>query len=372
MSGKYSMREKWFHFLGGEDVGTVVSPLCDDWSLDIPYYWPYDDADPFPPRSKYHGVSQQMAMAGVCGWDPTFLAAVPFNPINKDILPETKSQTIDGRVRIESHIKTPYGDLISITDRSVSEHTVKAWLESEDDYRKAIWLTRQQLEYDEDLAIEEGKYIRKGIGDRGVLGTWYGPPIVNLQTREEIFYHIVDWPELFDELHAVTSELALKRVDTLRKAGFDYLFYCVSGTEWISPAFFRKYILENTRKIFDRWQSQERFILWHSCGHLKTFVNEGFYNELEPEILETLSVPPVGDLPTLQWARQRLSPDIITKGNIPLNILLNGTEKEVRSEVRKVKEETRGYRHIVGLSDDVLHNTPLSNCLALVNESRHD
>jgi len=76
------------------------------------------------------------------------------------------------------------------------------------------------------------------------------------------------------------------------------------------------------------------------------------------------------DLPSLQWARQRLIPEIITKGNIPLNILLNGTEDEVRSEVRKVKEETQGYRHIVGLSDDVLHNTPLSNCLALVDEAK--
>ena len=82
----YSMREKWFSFLNGEDVGPMISPLCDDWSLDIPYHWPYSDVDPFPPGSKYHRVSQQMAMAGVCGWDPTFLAAVPFQPQNQAIL----------------------------------------------------------------------------------------------------------------------------------------------------------------------------------------------------------------------------------------------------------------------------------------------
>ena len=226
------------------------------------------------------------------------------------------------------------------------------------------------MDYDEDMAIEDGKNIRNGMGDRGVLGTWFGPPIVNLQNREEIYYHMVDWPELFEELHAVTSELAFKKLETLRKAGFDYLFYCVSGTEWISPDFFRKYILENTRKILGSWQDQGGFTLWHSCGHLKIFINEGFYNELKPEILETLSVPPVGDLPSLRWARERLAPEIITKGNVPLNVLLQGTEEEVRSEVRKVKEETQGYRHIVGLSDDILHNTPLPNCLAFVNEAR--
>ncbi len=108
----------------------------------------------------------------------------------------------------------------------------------------------------------------------------------------------------------------------------------------------------------------------HSCGHLKIFVEEGFYNELKPEILETMSVPPVGDLPSLQWGRERLAPEIITKGNVPLNVMLQGTEEEVRSEVRQVKEETQGYRHIIGLSDDILPNTPLSNCLAFVDEAR--
>lgn len=362
-----SMREKWFHFLNGEDVGQMVSPLCDDWALDVPYYWSFDEPDPFPSG---HSLSQQMSMAGICGWDPTFLAAVPFERKNKDILPETKSETINGRTRHESHIKTPYGDLISIMDYSATNHIVKAWLDSEDDYRKAIWLTEQQMDYDENLAIQEGEKLVKAVGNKGVLGTWFGPPIVNFGTREEIFYHMVDFPDLFGELHEVTSKLSFKQVDTLRKAGFDYLFYCISGTEWISPNFFRKYILENSRKIFEFWSAQGGFILLHSCGHLKKFINEGFYNDLKPEILETMSVPPVGDLPSLRWARERLSPDVATKGNVPLPTLLSGTEDEVRAEVIKVKEETKGYRHIIGLSDDLLHNTPLANCLAFVDEAR--
>ncbi|MBD3182081.1 hypothetical protein GF312_07305 [Candidatus Poribacteria bacterium] len=365
-----SMREKWIHFLNGEDVGSMVSPLCDDWSLDIPYYWPYDEPDPFPPGSRHHRISQQMAMAGICDWDPTFLDAVPFQLRNTDIIPKTKREKIDGKTRAESRIQTPYGDLISITEHSISQHTVKPWLDSKEDYKKAIWLTRQQMDYDEDISIEDGKIIRKGMGDRGVLGTWFGPPIVNFQNREEIFYHMFDWPELFQELHEVTTELAFKKLETLSKVGFDYLFYCVSGTEWISPDFFRKYIMDNTRKTIKFWKDQGGFTLWHSCGHMKIFINEGFYNELKPEILETLSIPPVGDLPSLEWARKKLSPDIITKGNIPLNILLQGTEEEVRTEVRKVKEETKGYRHIIGLSDDLLHNTPMNNCLAFVDEAR--
>jgi hypothetical protein len=364
------MREKWFAFLDGQEVGPMVSPLCDDWALDRPYWWPYDEPDPFPPGSDYHKLSEQMAMAGICGWDPTFLAAVPFEPTNADILPDTRTAPIEGGEKTWQRISTPYGDLTYVDELKTSRRVIKPWLKEKSDYQKAIWLTRQQLNYDRDVAIAHGQRLKEAVGDRGVLGTWFGPPIVNLMNHDELFYHMLDWPALFDELHSATRELVLTKVDTLRASGFDYLFYCVSGTEWISPDFFRKVILDDTRVILSTWRELGGFVLWHSCGRLKRFVEEGFYNDLRPEIMETLSVPPVGDLPSLRWARERLDPEIATKGNIPLNVLLNGTEREVRAAVRRVKEETAGYRHVIGLSDDMFHGTPLQNCLAFVDEAR--
>jgi uroporphyrinogen-III decarboxylase len=185
-----------------------------------------------------------------------------------------------------------------------------------------------------------------------------------------MFYHLADWPDAFEDLHQATRELAFRQIETLRKAGFDYLFYCVDATEWISPAFFLEWILEDTRRLFARWRELGGFVIWHSCGKVATFVERGFYNELAPEVLETLSEPPVGDLPSLRWARERLDRSIITKGNIGLDVLLQGSEEEVRREVRRVRDETAGYRHVVGLSDDILKNTPLRNARALVEESR--
>lgn len=43
---------------------------------------------------------------------------------------------------------------------------------------------------------------------------------------------------------------------------------------------------------------------------------------------------------------------------------------DVRAAVHDVREAAAGFRHIVGLSDDVFHNTPLSNCRAMVEASR--
>jgi len=363
-------REKWRLFLSGEDAGPMVSPLCDDWSLDVPYAWPYDEPDPFPPGDRWHSLSQQMAMAGLCGWEPAFLCAVDLPPRRPDILPEHKTTDIEGGSRTESRIRTPHGDLTCVTEHKVTNHTVKAWIEEREDFHRTIWLTRAQMDYDEDVTIEQGRRLRAAVGEKGPMGIWFGPPLGNNLNRDCMFYHIADWPDEFEELRQVTCELVLKHMATLQKAGYDYLFYCVDGTEWISPRFFRDYVLEPTREIFRRWREGGGFILWHSCGRVKAWVDEGFFNELRPEVLETLSEPPVGNLPSLRWARERLDPAIATKGNMPLNVLLEGSEEQVRAEVRRIRDETRGARHIVGLSDDVLKGTPLANARALVDEAR--
>src|SRR5574340_1405028 len=174
-----SAREKWLAFLRGEEVGPMVSPLCDDWSLDHPYAWPGPGPEPFPPGSPHHAVSQQLAMAALCGWDACFLAALPFHSRNADIGYETHRQPGEHGTRVESRISTPYGDLTSVTEEAATTRTLKSWLEDEDDYRKAIWLTRQALDYDEDTALQEGTLVRAAIGERGVLGTWSSPPLAN-------------------------------------------------------------------------------------------------------------------------------------------------------------------------------------------------
>jgi hypothetical protein len=366
MKPALSSREKWLRLAAGEDVGPMVSPLCDNWALDIPYRWPVaGQPEPFPEGHAYHAVAEQIAMAEICGWDPSFLAGVSCDPRNESARPTTHTEPIPGGTRTESRVETPYGPLTTVSEHLVSNRVVKHELETAEDYRRKGWFYRQQLDHHEDVAIAQGRELRAAIGDRGVLGTWMGPPIMSCD-RDNLYYHLLDWPDACETLRAAALELTLKRLDVLRSAGFDYVFYCVDGTEWTSPGFFEDYVRDDTQVIFDRWRNLGGFVLWHSCGHVRTFVERGFYNEFLPEVFETLSEPPVGDLPSLAWAREQLDPRIATKGNLPLNILLQETPEAVRAGVERIMAQTRGTRHVVGLSDDVLAGTPLANARALV------
>jgi hypothetical protein len=371
MKSELTGGEKWRLFLTGQDVGPMVSPLCDDWTIDMPYRWPFDEPDPFPPGHPDEILSQQMAMAGVCGWDATFLCGGGFIPARPEARPQTQVTPIPGGgSRVGTRYTTPYGDLTSVTESKTSMHTVKRLIETEEDLRRMTWVVRAE-EYNADEIIADGWRRKKALRGRGVMGTWYGTPIGNgLPSDETMFYLAVDYPEAFEELAAASFDLAWKQLDLLAKAGFDYLFYCVNGTEWGSPDFFRERMLERTRRLQNRWRELGGFVLWHSCGHVKAYVELGFFNDLMPEILETLSEPPVGTVPSLRWARERLDRRIATKGNMPLNILLQGTPDDVRADVRRIRSQTAGYRHIVGLSDDLLKNTPLANALAFVDEAR--
>jgi hypothetical protein len=125
VSGDLPGREKWFRFLAGEDVGPMVSPLCCEWHFREPYRWPFDHPEPFPEGHAHRMVTEQLASAGVCGWDPTFLFYAGFPLRNADAREAYKTVPIDGGTRTEGCIRTPYGDLTHIEEKKATAHVTK-------------------------------------------------------------------------------------------------------------------------------------------------------------------------------------------------------------------------------------------------------
>jgi hypothetical protein len=361
-------REKWTKYLAGEDVGPMVSPLCDKWGAAEKYKWEGPGPEPFGPDEKQRSLCGQIMMAKTFGWDPLFLAAINFHPINESIEPAITKEYKSGKLETVSTIRTPSGDLTHVEeDNGITTRSLKDYLEDESDYEKMLWYTAQAQDFDRESALAEGLRIREATGDLGMLGTWVSPSVF-LTGIQTLYYHLMDYPKAFAALRDARRALQKEQLKIYREAGFDYLFYCIAGTDSISPGFLREWMAEEIIETIAWWKNQGGFIVWHSCGHVRTLIEQGVYNEMLPDVFETLSEPPVGDIPSLAWARERLDPRIITKGNIPLNIPLEGTPEDVREAVRRVKKSTAGSRHIIGLSDNVLNDTPGVNLHAYVEE----
>ena len=364
-----SPREKWQAFLRGEDVGPLVAPLVDDWCLEEPYRWPYDEPEPYPCGHESHAFGQQLAMAALCDYDPLFLAFPPFVQ-RHPLVTEEREREENGRVLHELRTATPYGDLCSSYEQAESVHVLKPEVETPEDYQRELWVLEQEGDLDEAASIARGQALLVPLGDKGAVGTWWGAPAVRGLPREDWYYHLADYPELFRAAIEAMFRNQMKQIELLRAMGFDYLFYCVDGTEWISPDYFEEFIAPYTATMLARWRELGGFVVWHSCGHVARLLERGVYNRFLPEIFETMSEPPYGDLPSLRWGRERLDPRITTKGNIDLQLLHDGPEEAIRAAVRRVKAETVGFRHIIGASDDILHGTPLAHMQAFVDEAR--
>jgi len=368
-----SRREKWFAFLKGEDVGPMVSPLCSDWNFDRPYGWPYENTpEPYPRDVFEWQLTEQIALAGLLDWEPRFMIGLPFEPADPAVRCRVQTEPDGSGTRTRSVIPTPYGDLSRILVKKASEHVEKEWLETEADFKKAIWILEKRKKIDSDKTVAAGLHLRRAVGGKGIVGVFSGPPVAAFLNNPRMFYQIEDFPELFSELHRLSFEETLSQLPVLRDAGVDFLFYVVDGTEWISPGFFERFILENSLRIFGRWREMGGFIIVHCCGKLKTFIEKGYYNRLLPDIMETFSLPPEGDLPGLGWAREKLDRRIATMGNLPLEMLRDGTIEQIRRGVASIREQTRGYRHIFGLSDAVIAGTRWENVEAFIGEARRE
>ena len=361
-------REKWQKYLAGDDVGPMVCPLCDKWCVgDVEYRW-RNGPEPFAGDETREFFRGQIMMVKEFKWDALFYAAIKFQPNNKAAAPRAETHTKDGMTYTTTTISTPAGNLTQLYENNgLTNRCVKNYLEDESDYEKMLWYTDQVADFDRAAALADGRVLREAAGDIGIIGTWVSPSAM-VTDIQSLYYHVMDYPEAYRRLQIARFKLTRSQLEVYRDAGFDFMFYCVPSTDSTSPDFFRERMADEVRETIAWWKSFGGFTLWHGCGHVKAYIEQGVFNDMKPEMLETLSEPPVGNVPSLAWARKQIDPGIITKGNIPLDILYEGTPDAVREAVRRVKRETEGYRHIIGLSDNILTGTPRVNLQTYVDE----
>ena len=106
----------------------------------------------------------------------------------------------------------------------------------------------------------------------------------------------------------------------------------------------------------------------HTCGYMRKLISMGVYEAMGVDILETLSHPPTGDIDDLRWAREKLGQQITTRGGVNVELFYGADYGPLRERIRTALEKTRGYRHMIGDSNDSYPPYPRESILALAEE----
>lgn len=202
------------------------------------------------------------------------------------------------------------------------------------------------------------------ISGRGALSVqWAAQPYELMcfpNTVDTVLLHN-DQPERCLAMMQKIIEIDRRLFQAVADGGADFIFLGGPAAEMVSPSIYRRLILPYSQIVSAIAHESGLLVYSHICSPIEPFLTMGFYNQMGIDLFETLSPPPVGNVKSLKDAFTKLDSAICTRGNIGLDVLLNGSTDEVRRKTLEVLEACAGRKHIVAASDYLFYHTPEEN-----------
>ncbi len=284
---------------------------------------------------------------------------------------KTKVKQVNENERIyEGILHTRLGNLRRLIKeiKGQSYMEIESPIKDESDYEKLIsWLKEARKEADYFTYLYKG--YKSKVGNKGLLrfeiplpfeGMWWMP-------RHDPIFHALDWPNTFTRFEGEAMETILALIETAVKGGANLIFFGSVGTELYSEKVITEHVLEDAICVAKFIKKQGVLSIFHCCGYAKVWIDTGFLNNVNPDIYESLSEPPVGEIEDLREYRKKINKTICTRGNIDLGILHDGAVDDVEFQVKKTLDEMKGYKHIIAGTCAITIGTPLENLQSLVS-----
>ena len=214
---------------------------------------------------------------------------------------------------------------------------------------------------------------RERVAEDGVIviGHPLVPWLSGQVSQQDMVYVEMDYPELYRATMDAILKAALFVFEIALQEGIDFMSEGGYGLEMVSPAWYEKYDLHYIQML-SGWTHAHKGLFWqHNCGRTRKLIENGAFNRLGADVLETISPPPEGNN-DLAAARRLLDPKICTKGNLSLILLRDGSVEDVVSATRKMVQAVRGYTHIFSTADAVFAETPVENFVAFLRTAREE
>ena len=318
------------------------------------------------------GLQENLAAARACGYIADKLLYDQVYVFDGDHPLGWHMETVgeyDGQPLTESRIETPHGPLVKrnkviVDGRAEKDHVI----ETEEDLRKAEWLIRARTDAVGDVA-DGMRDARRIVGDEMVLIYLVAQPFeigYVGAALEDCILLVLDYPDAFQRCMDAGREQARVYIPAVAEAGVDLLLIDSPGTELFSPTYFETYSIESSREMVSWAHASDLPVSFHTCGRAWTYICKGYYNRILPDIFESTSGPPEGDVPDQRQARELLDPRIAVRGSVSLDLLRRGTAEQVYDEATRIMDAFRGYKHILAGTCDTMSGTPPENVKAMV------
>ncbi len=378
-----SQRERLRQWLGEGDPQLV--PIV---------YWAGPDlaATYFGKTPEEVTAEDDLAAAQAVGVQKFYVVASPqlFQAVKyrDDLIMETEAEertdTSGVRRQIRTNtLSTPHGVLADCWEAVGDESSTRTqcYVSGEADVAVyAAWVQEAAqtiLDNRDQVKADVVKSVQSAIaasGDSGVVMMWLFTPMVELInlyfSQTDGILWIVDQPRLLHELCELQLETTRLWIEAGDEADVDVYGYAINGLEIYSPKIFEEFLVPYTRQINQDIRRTGRLSWYHCCGKMARLVEMGYFDQMEPDIVESFSEPPEGDVTHLRDTRERLSWIRASRGGVNSGHIHSQSPEQLRTRTRHVLESMRGFRHMIGATDDLLHHTPLVNLLAITDAVR--
>ncbi len=216
---------------------------------------------------------------------------------------------------------------------------------------------------------------QKSVGEAGITAPWiqgaFNLAAFYYRKLDDLLLDAMLKPDFYDRLMNHFLDRYMIFVQALIDAGADVLSYGgnVANGKLVSPDFFRRYIWPYEKRLIDFIQRQDVAVLYHNCGYASKFLL--LYPGLGMRAYESLTPTPYGDT-VLSDAVAAFGQNTTLAGGIDqLDLLREGSKKDIQSAVKTVLDTVRGRCHfILGTTDYFNENTPEHNIFALAEAGR--
>ncbi len=199
------------------------------------------------------------------------------------------------------------------------------------------------------------------INGRGPLSIqWAAQPyeLLCLPNTVDTLMLQIDYPERCEILMEKIVDIDKKLFKAVATGGADFIFLGAPAAEMLSPSIYERLIIPYSQRVTAAAHESGLMVYCHICSPIEPFLTMGYFNQMGIDLFETISPPPVGNVKSLVDALEKLDEKICTRGNIGLDVLLNGSSQDVKDKTIEVMKSSVGRKHIVAASDYMFYSTP--------------